>query len=110
MQPSRPVLPAAAAGFALLAGCVQLEWHKDDVVAEQRDRDLAACTAEARAEAWRRSPLRRPAPVIFDTQGRAVAVQTQMHDDQHFLLEQDLQRSCMQARGYALREHPSRKP
>lgn len=87
----------------LLPGCTTLEWHKDGAAAETRDRDLAACSAKAQAEA-RRFDLPQPPQVAVDAQGRVIAVQAPRQDNQRFLAEQDLLRTCMQAHGYTLRE------
>jgi hypothetical protein len=100
MKRSRNLAVAAA---LLLAGCATLEWHRDGGTAESRDRDLAACSAKAQAEAWR-FDLLPPPQVAVDAQGRVIAVQPPRQDSQRFLAEQDLLRACMQQRGYALRE------
>jgi hypothetical protein len=102
-------LPLAATGLVLLTGCAPLEWHKDGAAADAREGDFAACAAQARGEAQRAVPPQQPPQVVLDAQGRAIAVQPP-RDDQRFLLEQDLLRQCMQARGYALRERETRKP
>jgi len=96
-------LHVAAAGLALLSGCASLEWHKDGTAAETRDRDFNACAAKAQADT-RRLSLLPPPQVVVDTQGRVIAVQPPRQDSERFIAEQDLLRTCMQARGYTLRE------
>ncbi len=91
------------AAALLISGCATLEWHKDGATAEIRDRDLASCLAKAQAEA-RRFDNPPPPQVAVDAQGRVIAVQPPRQDSQRFLAEQDLLRSCMQERGYRLRE------
>ncbi|MGA0024481.1 MAG: hypothetical protein ACO3F9_07525 [Burkholderiales bacterium] len=97
--------PASIAVLLLFGGCAALEWHKPGVTAEQRDRDVAACTEKARGEALRHASAREPVPrIIVDQQGRAAAVRETHHDAERFLLEQDLLRACLRERGYALQE------
>lgn len=102
----RPLAPVLAAGFALCSGCAQLEWRQANVADGVRDRDLAACMAQARVEALRRMPaLQPPVPQItVDRQGRAVATSPPGHDDGRFLAEQDLVRACMRGLGYSLQD------
>jgi hypothetical protein len=87
----------------LLPGCATLEWHRDGGTAEARDRDFAACSTKAQAEARRFDAL-PPPQVAVDAQGRVIAVQPPRQDNRRFLAEQDLLRACMQERGYSLRE------
>lgn len=93
----------ALATAVLLSGCATLEWHKEGTTAEARDRDFAACAAQAQT-GTQHLALLPPPQVVVDAQGRVIAVQTARQDSERFLAEQDLLRSCMQARGYTLRE------
>ncbi len=110
LHPRSPV-PVLVAGFALLGGCAQLEWHKADITAESRERDIADCAAHARMEALRMPGLQSPAPrVVIDSQGRAVAVRPPQQDDGRFLAEHDFMRACMRERGYVLRDRATATP
>ncbi len=113
MSRIRPVYPVLAAGFwVLLGGCAQLEWHKADTTAAVRDRDAAECTAQARSEALRRMPLLQPPGprIVVDNEGRALAIQPSVSSDERFLIEHDLARACMRARGYALQPPSAATP
>ena len=102
----RPIAPVFVAGFALLGGCAQLEWHKAGATAEARERDLADCATQARIEA-----LRMPAPqIITDNSGRTVTVHPPRHDSERFLAEHDFLRACMRNRGYVLQDRAAAKP
>lgn len=97
------------AGLALLGGCAQFDWHKADVTLEARDRDIADCTAQARRDALRHAPvLQPPGPrILVDRQGSIHALQPPRHDDARFLVEQDILRACMRARGYDMQNRPT---
>ena len=111
MPETRSIAPVLVAGFALLGGCAQLEWHKTDATAEARERDLADCTAQARIEARRMPALQSPAPqVVIDNQGRAVAVRPPNQNNERFLAEHDFMRACMRERGYVLRDRATATP
>lgn len=104
-------IPVLVAGIALLGSCAQLEWHKADVTAEARERDIADCAAQARMEALRMPTLQSPAPhIVIDSQGRAVAVRPSQQDDGRFLVEHDFMRACMRERGYVLRDRVTATP
>jgi hypothetical protein len=111
MPPFRLLTPAAAS-FLLLGGCATLDWHKADTTPETRGQNLAACMAEARAEAQRWVPTLPPpgSGIVVDNQGRAVAVPPIRHDNERFLLEHDLIRDCMRKRGYVLQQRSPPNP
>lgn len=98
---------AALTAALLLSGCAALEWHRDGATAEDTERDVAACTSQARQDALHRTPLWwLPAPpLVVDRHGRMLTAYPYRRDYyDRFLIEQDLQRACLQQRGYALRE------
>jgi hypothetical protein len=101
---TQPIAHVLVAGFALLGGCAPLEWHKADVAPEIRDRDAAACAAQARNEALRRVPRLQPSEprIMIDNRGRTFVYQPSRYDDERFSIEQDLLRACMRERGYVL--------
>ncbi len=108
---SRSLAPVLVAGFALLGGCAQLEWHKADVTTEIRERDIADCTAHARTEALRMPALQSPAPhVVVDNQGRAITVRPPDQNNERFLAEHDFMRACMRERGYVLQNRATATP
>ncbi|MBS1217096.1 MAG: hypothetical protein H6R21_229 [Proteobacteria bacterium] len=109
---SRPIAPVLAAGIALLGGCAPLEWHKADVTAEIRDRDIAECNVQARGEALRRVPVLYPSEprTVIDNRGRVVTLNPSRYGDERFSLEQDLLRACMRERGYALQNRTIAAP
>lgn len=111
MPESRLITPVLLAGFTLLGGCAQLEWHQAGVTAETRERDSAECAAQARVEALRMPALHMPAPqVVVDQQGRAVALRQPGQDNERFLAEHDYLRACMRQRGYVLRDRATAAP
>ena len=97
----------AALLIAALAACAPLEWHKSGASPEELSRDQARCSAQSRSEAaLQRAPIRAPAQVVTDPQGRVVAVRPASNDSERFALEQDLMRRCMQDQGYTLQTKP----
>lgn len=95
-------------GMALLFGCAPLQWYKAGTAQEDITRDQTSCTATARNEAaLRRAPIRAPAQVVSDPQGRVVAIRPDSADSERFALEQDLIRRCMQNLGYVLQPRTS---
>ena len=88
-----------------MAGCAGLRWHKDGVDPAALDRDLAGCQDSARLRARHEAPLfgrSPPAPVGMDTRGRVLTGYAGRYDTDRALLENDLIRECMQAKGYEL--------
>lgn len=98
----------AALMVLALAGCAPLEWHQAGMAQEDIHRDQTRCTAEARNQAMlQRAPLRAPAQVVADPQGRIIAVNPASPDTERFALEQDLIRHCMHNLGYVLQPQTS---
>ncbi len=111
MIETRSITLVLLAGFALLGGCAQLEWHKADATAEIREHDSADCAAQARIGALRMPVLQSPAPhVIVDHQGRAAAVRPPDRNNERFLAEHDFMRACMREHGYVLRDRAAATP
>lgn len=111
MPETRSIAPVLLAGFALLGGCAQLEWHKAGVTTEARERDSADCAQQARIEALRMPALHSPAPqVVVDQQGRAMVLRPPNQNDERFLAEHDFMRACMRERGYVLRDRATATP
>lgn len=107
LNPEKPCRLHAALLLAALAACAPLEWHKAGTAPEDLSRDQARCSAQSRSEAaLQRAPIRAPAQIVTDPQGRAVVVRPSSTDSERFALEQDLMRRCMQDQGYTLQTKP----
>lgn len=89
----------------LIGGCAPLEWHKPGTSAEEQQRDVDRCSAQARREALTRLPPMAGLPqIVVDRDGRAINTRSTPPDSERFFLEQDLLRQCLRQLGYTLRE------
>jgi hypothetical protein len=102
-----PHLSAAAAVALWMAGCADLAWHKPGTTQATLDQELGQCRQDARLQANRELLPTLTAPLMTgaDPQGRPIVVQSQQHDAERLLLEQDLTRRCMRGKGYELKPH-----
>jgi hypothetical protein len=98
-------LSAIAVGVLLAAGCADLRWHKPGADAAALEEDFAQCRAEARLRTPRfSSPYATDWPRVVgaDALGRPVVSPFSRLDSDAFLVEHDLTRQCMNAKGYEL--------
>src|SRR5262245_969464 len=89
---------------SLIGACAELHWQKPGTSQAELDQELEQCRQDARLQASHEvlPMVASPQTIGGNPQGRPIVVQSHQRDAERLLREQELMRSCMRDRGYAL--------
>ena len=90
---------------AVTTGCADVSWRKEGADPAELERDLTQCRQAARLRAGREawpSGLPSGRAIGVDAHGVPIMAYSYSFENDRFMLEHDLTRSCMRGKGYWL--------